>query len=138
MVTQENRRSIRGIIKPIDYGYTQQSYAGYLRSPHWRTLVYQAKREQYPCYVCGGLIGIEVHHIDYSHLGSEEFYVDIYPVCSKHHTGKLLSCHYTLGTKIPTTRKRLWVQMMLLRALHALKRGKLGLVVDCLWYAWFW
>lgn len=126
------------MIHPIDFADARQSYAGYLRSPHWRTLVYQARREQYPCYVCGGNCDIEVHHIDYSHLGSEVFYEDIYPICSKHHTSKLLSCHYTLGFRISTKRKSLHTQMMLLRALQGLRRGKLGQVVDCLWYAWFW
>lgn len=62
-----------------------ESYAHYLRSPHWqriRQLV--LSRDGRRCLDCGGYAGLQVHHLTYERLGSESL-VDLATLCTPCH-----------------------------------------------------
>lgn len=56
------------------------SYAEYLESDHWQEFrkKYYSKRP-YKCFVTGDRENIDLHHIDYSHLGNERL-KDVVPL----------------------------------------------------------
>lgn len=58
----------------------------YLTSPEWQARVQSWRRDhaRWLCYVCGRRDGLDLHHADYSHLGSERD-GDLVPLCGACH-----------------------------------------------------
>jgi hypothetical protein len=61
------------------------SYADYLAADHWKDFKQQYRESGRPrtCAVCGGGL-VQLHHHDYSRLGSESL-DDVTPLCREHH-----------------------------------------------------
>lgn len=73
-VRTKRQRANKGVSKRLEKsarGLGFDSYAAYLRSPHWQALRRQAldlARRRCPCGACTGL---QVHHLTYARLGAE-------------------------------------------------------------------
>lgn len=62
-----------------------QTYAEYLRSPHWQEVRKEAlKRANYRCQVCNADKPLDVHHRTYERLGSE-LDADVIALCRDCH-----------------------------------------------------
>ena len=61
-------------------------YADYIQSESWRRVRRLAlKRDGYVCQQCGTGKNLEVHHINYEHLGQEGELEDVITLCRKCH-----------------------------------------------------
>lgn len=60
------------------------TYSRYLRSPHWRRLRQQFKRERGWTCKCGETQRLELHHLTYERLGHERL-DDLQPLCPDCH-----------------------------------------------------
>lgn len=72
----------------------------YRRSKRWAGLVQQMKEElgHMPCWVCGDVGSLNVHHTTYAHLGLITELCDLIWLC--------LSCHTTLHDTLMTAYRR--------------------------------
>lgn len=64
----------------------QVSYREYLKSESWQSVRRTAlKRDGWVCQQCGTGKNLEVHHINYEHLGQEGELEDVITLCRKCH-----------------------------------------------------
>jgi len=90
-------------------------YAEYLQTPRWKRLtnaVYYAQNKC--CRICGKRYNLEVHHLDYAHIGTEREFKDLVLLCHTHHS----LCHWWfLGFhKVPLKKKNLVRRYRFVRA----------------------
>lgn len=61
-------------------------YQNYMKSQEWRNKAKERLEiDDYQCVLCGCNGDLEVHHITYKRLGSENVYQDLVSVCPRCH-----------------------------------------------------
>lgn len=62
-------------------------YKVYLNSDHWKKIRASAlRRDEYKCQMCGTAKNLEVHHVRYDSLGTDEEINDVITLCDDCHT----------------------------------------------------
>lgn len=62
------------------------NYKEYLMSPEWQKKRSERLRlDQYKCQKCGRPMDLQVHHLNYDHVGNENIYIDLITLCKYCH-----------------------------------------------------
>lgn len=76
---------------------TKDEYKEYLKSEHWEEVrLKRIKIDNRRCYLCGGVKGLNVHHLRYDNLWHEDAKKDLVTLCYK--------CHHMLHRVIDASK----------------------------------